>query len=153
MRPALYILMALLAAPASADIYRWTDENGSTVLSDTPPPEPGKAKNFKTVLKGAAPAAPVAAPTSGPTLAEQELRWRVARLERELQDRQYVALAPPPPPPPADSYYRSTYPNYYYPVRGPSYVVYRSASYVPLAPVAHARSHPVRVAGGHGSRR
>ncbi len=146
-----FILLALFIPPVCADIYRWTDENGSTVLSDTPPPEPAKAKNFKTVLKGTTPAAPVVAATNGPTLAEQELRLRLERLERELQARQYAAPAPLPPPPPTDIYYRSAYPNYYYPVRGP-YVAYPATPYVTSAAFAHARSRATHVGGGHRGR-
>ncbi len=42
-----YLLMFCLAAAgtsALADTYRWTDEGGRTVVSDTPPP--GKAKDL-----------------------------------------------------------------------------------------------------------
>jgi len=152
MRLVVCVLLALVIAPACADIYRWTDENGRTVISDLPPPEPNKAKNFKTVLKESAPAAPVAAPARGPTLVEQELRLRLERLERELQARQYVVQAPPPPPP-SDVYYRSAYPNYYYPVRSPSYVVYPIAAYVTSAAFARSRSHSTHVGGGHQGRR
>jgi hypothetical protein len=147
-----FILLTLFIPPVYADIYRWTDENGSTVLSDVPPPEPKKAKNFKTVLKGTAPAAPVAAPASGPTLAEQELRLRLERLERELQARQYV-MVPAPPPPPVDIYYRSAYPNYYYPVRGPSYFVYPPASHATAAAFAHSWNRTARAGNAHGGRR
>src|SRR5688572_5165787 len=36
---------------ASADIYIWTDERGTTVISDAPPANPKRVANLETVVK------------------------------------------------------------------------------------------------------
>lgn len=38
--------LAILAQSASAQIYRWTDENGKVIFSDSPPPK-GKVETVK----------------------------------------------------------------------------------------------------------
>jgi len=46
MRSLAFLLIALLALPAAADIYKWTDAQGKAHYSDNPPPEV-KAKQVK----------------------------------------------------------------------------------------------------------
>lgn len=45
MRRLLIACLALSCAAAQAQVYRWTDASGRTVVSDTPPP--GKARNVE----------------------------------------------------------------------------------------------------------
>jgi len=41
------LLVCLLAGPALADMYKWTDENGKTHYSDQPPPGTTKSETIK----------------------------------------------------------------------------------------------------------
>lgn len=161
-RRALVLLPALAAllAPAGAwgDIYKWTDEQGGTVISDLPPTDPGKASDLKllaTTPKRAA-QSPVTTPAPAPDTREQELEARVEELERELQEQQAAQYAPPvaqasdgggyyaAPPAPEPSgyvsyrseYYPAYYPSYYAPAAPPVY------SYIVLRPkpVVHRRT-------------
>jgi hypothetical protein len=83
----LTLALCLLALPAAAEMYKWTDEHGKVHYSDQPPPP--SAKKSETIKapkpQVAAPAAatPGAKPaTGGPkTAAEQEMEFRKRRLE------------------------------------------------------------------------
>jgi hypothetical protein len=83
----LTLALCLLALPAAAEMYKWTDEKGKVHYSDQPPP--ANAKTSETIKvptpQVAAPAAatPGAKPaTGGPkTAAEQEMEFRKRRLE------------------------------------------------------------------------
>jgi len=146
------LLSLLVPATAWCDVYKWTDEKGSTVISNIRPPDPEKLKNFQLVLKERAtptpppPAQPVAART------EQMLQDRVEMLERELRARQnapqITVVAPAPTyPPPTD--YSGYDPGYYYPVvPGYAYAAYRVRAAAGRPRVAHhAHGNPVR--GGY----
>jgi hypothetical protein len=128
----------LLAFPlvASATIYKWTDERGTTVFSDRLPKAGIKMSNVQVVVEDDEPAA-APKPDNGNALQE-----RVRALEQQVQALQtqasahlsnyaapYSAQLPPtdyyPPP-----YYPSAYPppmygyGYpYYPYAYPSFVV------------------------------
>ena len=127
------LLVGLLAAPAlaSAAIYKWVDENGTTVYSNTPPANAQLAKQAKVVVQDEKPTpASEAAAREASAQRERELLERIARLERELAAQRYappVQYVPPPVQyvqPPADYY-----PPYYYPgVVYPAAVVVRPAS-------------------------
>lgn len=52
-RSLLVLALALAASAASAQIYRWTDEQGKTHVTDTPPP--AGAKNVRKLRPAAAP--------------------------------------------------------------------------------------------------
>jgi hypothetical protein len=121
-----------LLAPASAwaDIYKWIDEQGNTVISNIRPANPQKLTNFELMEKESKPAA---------TRMEQALLDRIDSLERRLQTQPYSPpvpagapsnyhggyypiQAPPPPPPPSNySYSPSYYPSYPYDLWVPSY--------------------------------
>ncbi len=158
---ALILLLLIVPSAAVADIYKWTDENGRTVLSNVPPMEPVKAKNLKLVMKDSNQAGSAAAAASSNHVAtptEQALLRRIETLERELQAQRYAAQSapvsppagyggnyPPPPayagnyaPPPPAVYYSSAYPAYYpnyYPAYYPSYYrVVPSYSYIVYPP-------------------
>ena len=125
-------LTASVALPAFADIYTWTDERGTTVISDTPPANARRVTDLQVVVRddrksGKRAGAREATPT------EQKLLDRIDNLERQVRAQTYSAPPPAvtystvPPAPPAyapayDPYYYdpgysypSYYPSYYYP--------------------------------------
>lgn len=77
----LILLLSLIAlcwlAPAFGKTYRWVDENGVTVYSQSPPPE-GEA----TVIK------PPPPPATTPDEAWKELNQKRLKLEDAREDRQ-----------------------------------------------------------------
>jgi hypothetical protein len=157
------MLLLVLPATASADIYKWTDEQGTTVYSNTLPENPKRASNVERVAKER-----VVPP------AEQALLERIDNLERRLQSRASAPPAPsvappdynegsyyyPPPPPPAyvassAPVYASGYP-YPYPYAAYShyaYYAYPARTFV-SRPAFHAGQRGV-VRGGsfHRGRR
>src|SRR4051795_10747432 len=84
------VVLCLLAAPVSADMYKWTDENGKTHYSDQPPPNAiTKSETIKAAKPQANPAAappPAAAGQPGaipPKSAnDQEMEFRKRRLQQ-----------------------------------------------------------------------
>ena len=135
------ILTVSLLPPASVradDIYKWTDEQGNTVISNVQPANPRRVSGME-LLAGAikpAPQATAAGSQQGGTRTEQALQARIENLERQIFARQYDQ--PPqgisgqdyaegyyPPDrltsdPGYDSgydagYYPAYYPNYFYP--------------------------------------
>jgi hypothetical protein len=133
------LLFLLIPAGASGDIYKWTDEQGGTVYSNTPPENAKTASKVERVVKERA-----VPPT------EQALRDRIDNLERRLQARAYQPPVPPPPgiappdyyydggysyppPPPVypGNYAPSSYPGYGYPLTPAySYFVYPARTFV-----------------------
>src|SRR5690349_2453777 len=99
---------------ASATIYKWTDEHGTTVYSNRAPAAEAKVSNVQVALEDERPA-PSASQPANPN----ELQNRVRALEQQVQSLQnqppaapYPAQVPPPvsyyPPPdyyPQQSYY------------------------------------------------
>jgi hypothetical protein len=85
----LTLALCLLALPAAAELYKWTDENGKVHYSDQPPPANVKKSETITAPKPQVAAPPPAATapgakpaTGGPkTAAEQEMEFRKRRLE------------------------------------------------------------------------
>ena len=173
---ALLPALTLLAVPALADVYKWTNAKGGTVISDTLP-QPGETvKNFQVVEKSPKPdarasvaTAPVAPPQAA-TASEQALRSRVEMLERQLQAQQYApppAVAPAPayyppqplPPPPTyynNGYYPSYAPAYYAPPYYPTYsypIVSSYAVYPARTYVSHPAFAAPRFGGGGGGMR
>jgi hypothetical protein len=68
MHRSLIALALLLLAPiATAQIYKWTDANGTVQYSETPPPQGTKFKQVKTIgsVQPVDAAAPAAAATAG----------------------------------------------------------------------------------------
>jgi hypothetical protein len=154
--PRSWLLVGLLALPAyaGAAIYKWVDENGTTVYSNTPPADARLAKESKVVVPDEAPtAASEAAAREADARRERELLERIAGLERELAAQrsapppvQYVAPAMPYVPP-APEYY----PPYYYPVVAyPAAVVVRTPRFFRHH---HFRNGPPVHPGFHHPRR
>jgi uncharacterized protein DUF4124 len=140
------VLLALPLA-ASATIYKWTDERGTTVLSSRPPAAATKVSNVQVVVEDDEPAA-APKPEKG-----NELQERVRALEQQVQALQtpgsgyaapYSAQLPPTdyyPP----QYYPSAYPP---PMYGYGYPYYPYASpFVVVAPRRFVR--PVHGFRGH----
>ena len=50
LRPALLLMLVSLALPASAEVYKWTDENGKVHFTDKPPTDK-PAENIDATLK------------------------------------------------------------------------------------------------------
>jgi uncharacterized protein DUF4124 len=137
-------LAASAAVGASASVYKWTDERGTMVFSNRPPPADAKVSNVQVVVEDDAPAV-APKPDNGNALQE-----RIRALEQQVEALQtpassyaapYPAQLPPPtsyyarpdyyPPPAYPPMYAYGYP--YYPYSAASYVVVDSASFV--APV------------------
>jgi hypothetical protein len=178
--PALFLVFPLgLPLAASATIYKWTDEHGTTVYSNRAPAAEAKVSNVQVALEDERPAA-----TPGPN-SGNALQDRVRALEQQVQalqgqpPAQAPYPAPQPPPvsyyPPQDYYPPQSYPSYpadyyssmygygypYYPYY-PSYIVVTGRRFVrPVHPVHHGfvgqRPMPVSHAMGAtamgGSRR
>lgn len=167
-------LFLALPFAASATIYKWTDENGTTVYSNRPPAAEAKVSNVQVAMRDDEPAA--ATKSANP----DDLQARVRALEQQVQSLQNSApaYAPPqqPPPvsyyPPPDYYPQQSYPpDYYSSMYGygypyypyyPSYIVVTGRRFVrPVHPVHHGfvgqRPMPVSHAMGGttmgGSRR
>ncbi len=71
------LLPCLLALPAAAEIYRWVDENGTVVYSQTPPPD---GRRTTTV-------APPPPPAEDPAVARKRLEEQIRRLEQSAEAR------------------------------------------------------------------
>jgi len=155
--------LALFAAgPALGDLYKWTDERGTTVLSNIRPDDPRKVKNFEVLVKETKRAGktPGASAPHEITPTERMLLDRIEDLEGQLRSQQYAQTAapppaasygsyspaPPPPPSYADTYYPAYYPAYYYPYYTSYYSPYFPVFYYRY-PVSHFHAHPVRAFG------
>jgi hypothetical protein len=87
------LIFCLLAGPALAEMYKWTDENGKTHYSDQPPPGVTKTETIKGPKATQAtptppPAPPGALPPRGAPDPEMEFRKRrvqAAELEAKQQ--------------------------------------------------------------------
>jgi hypothetical protein len=153
----------LLAVPlaATATIYKWTDEKGTTVFSNRRPAADATVSNMQVVVEDEEPAAaPKPAPAPKPDNGNA-LQERVRALEQQVQALQspaasYAAPYPgpyaapaqlPPPPasyyPPPDYYPPQYYPSYYPPppAYGYAYPYYPFAypSFAVIAPGRFAR--------------
>jgi hypothetical protein len=171
------LLSFVASAPVWADIYKWTDENGSTNFSNVPPPPGGKQKKVAIVAKESPSSAPIPEHVATPT--EQALLARIKEVERQLQAAKTAAATPPPaprpqvsagysptiqPPPvysaPAADYYGDTYDSGYYPgyvpayyyAAVPAYALYPRRVYYGRPVFAGAHGGSFR-SGGHGGRR
>lgn len=146
------ILMSLLLpAGAGADIYKWTDDQGGIVYSNSPPENPQKTANVERVVKER-----VVPPT------EQSLLDRIDNLERRLRTQSYAPPAPPAPPPPTVAPPSYSDGGYYYPPPAPDYTGYTTPAFYPvyrypLTPAYTYVAYPARTFGArpafHGGAR
>lgn len=89
------LMSLLLSAGAGADIYKWTDEQGNIVYSNSPPQKPNTAANLERVIKER-PAPP----------RELALQEKIDDLERQLRTR---PASPAPPSPVPAGYHEGSY--------------------------------------------
>jgi len=93
--PSLVVLLCMVAAPVSADMYKWTDEDGKMHYSDQPPPNAiTKSETIKAAKPQANAAPPPASPGAPPGVAgqpgavppkspnDQEMEFRKRRLQQ-----------------------------------------------------------------------
>jgi len=126
------VLLVGFPLAASATVYKWTDERGTTVYSNRAPAAETKVSNVQVVMPDDEPAA---APKPGNG---NDLQARVRALEQQVQSLQgqapgypapYPAQLPPPdyyPPPSYPSDYAPPMYGYgypYYPYAYPTIVV------------------------------
>lgn len=144
---------------ALADLYTWTDERGTTVLSNVMPANPRRVTNFEVVVKEDPKQAAMRAPREAYDRATTEklLLDRIDSLEREIKAQHARPNAAPPPEAGyaaapheyiADASYPGYYPSYVfpYPPGGfwgypPATVVIGSHFGVPSRGFRNARSH------------
>ena len=123
--------LGAIAPATAADIYIWTDERGTTVISDTRPENPRALKNFDVVVRDADRGSRKGSGSREATRTEQALLDRIDNLERQLRTQGYSAPPAPapaaapavvystsPPPPVYDPYpspFLNNYPSYYSP--------------------------------------
>jgi len=124
-------VVVLLLAPATVlgDIYKWTDEQGNTVISNVQPASTAKTSGMELLAKETRPAAPAAG--AAPTRTEQALQSRIENLERQLQAQHGQGAPQPgypqdyypgtPSPAPDPNYYSGYDPNYYGSSYDPNY--------------------------------
>jgi hypothetical protein len=144
----LLAFLLLVPTAASAKIYKWTDEKGTTVFSNTPPGVERKAKDLEVVVED----------EKAPTLTaqqiayaeslrrEQQLEERIYNLERQVQTQQQYQpqYQPTMPPPPPDYYGDSSYYPGYYPGYPAPYVAFSTG----FARPAHRRFSSPRFSSG-----
>ncbi len=111
---------------ALADLYTWTDERGTTVISNVMPSNPRRVTNFEVVVREdpKQPATKPARDAYDRATTEKLLLDRIDGLEREMKAQQAKAVAAPPPELAytaapyeytADAFYPSYYPSYVFP--------------------------------------
>jgi len=79
------ITLLAIAFPATADLYKWVDEAGQVQYTDQPPPPNAKViEHVKAPAPAAGDAAAVPAqPGQNPSVAEQEMAFRLRQAERD----------------------------------------------------------------------
>ncbi len=75
-RPSFAFLLLIVTVPLHAAMYKWTDENGKVVYSQSPPPQ-GKAEKIK----------PPPQPVESSSAAQKKLQDQLQRLEDRREDR------------------------------------------------------------------
>src|SRR5919108_2914297 len=100
------VLLALLPGAASARIYKWVDENGTTVYSNVPPANGDGMKTVKVVIEDEERFRPTAEQAAQAEVLrrQDEILQRLYALERQVSARQYAS--PPPPPDYYAGYYQ-----------------------------------------------
>jgi hypothetical protein len=151
----------LVPVPASAHIYKWLDEKGTTVFSNTLPTEKAKATQVEVVIEeddAAKQATPQQLYQAEVLRREQQMAERITYLESQLQAQQRYQTPPPLPPYYSDSAYSDSAPFYpgYYPYAYPS-VLFPTRVLRPLHTLrsrGFASGRSVAFRGGHvGGRR
>jgi hypothetical protein len=148
--------LLLVPTAASARIYKWTDDRGITVFSNTPPAKERNAKDVEVVIdEDDPPRTPQQIASDDARRREQEMAERIYNLERQVQmQQQYPPYAPLVQPqyqplmsPPSPDYYGGSpfYPGYY-PGYIPPYFVLSTGLARPAHRFSAHRSAPGRFA-------
>jgi hypothetical protein len=77
------IIPALIPIAGQAEVYKWKDAQGNTVISDTPQPGAGRNAEVIPSASPAFPGAPAAEKRAAPSVADQELEFRKRQQERQ----------------------------------------------------------------------
>ena len=136
---------ALFPAASTADIYIWTDERGTTVISDTRPDNPRALKNFEVVVRDAERSTRRGSGAREASRTEQKLLDRIEELERQVRAQTYTSPPPPPAPSPSSAVIYSTSPP-----PPPAYDPFYPSSFLP--PFSYVIPAPIvvrRSFGGH----
>jgi hypothetical protein len=109
------LVLLLIPTAASARIYKWIDETGTTVFSDAPPRNAAKAKSLEIVMEDDKALSPTSEQIARAEALrrEEQLRERVYSLQRQLQAQQQYQMPLPPPQPVNYEYAGPYYPGYY----------------------------------------
>lgn len=91
----LFLALVAVAQSASAQIYRWTDETGRVIVSDTPPPKGKTEKIGKTAPQPEATKEAAEGQGAKPALApEVEKKVRVKeKADKEAEEQRLKAIA------------------------------------------------------------
>ena len=91
----MFLALAALAQTASAQIYRWTDETGRVIVSDTPPPKAKTQKIGKAVAEPEPAKEGAEAPSAKPVLSpDVEKKVRVKeKADKEAEEQRLKAIA------------------------------------------------------------
>ena len=136
--------LAMLVPAAAADIYIWTDDRGTTVISDTRPENPRALKNFEVVVRDADRGARKGSGPREATRTEQKLLDRIEELERQVRAQAYTS--PPPAPAPSSAVIYSTSPP-----PPPAYDPFYSSGFFP--PFSYVMPAPIVVRRSFGGYR
>jgi hypothetical protein len=80
--------LALIPAAGNAEIYKWKDAQGRTIISDTPQPGAGKkAEVVPSATSALSPDAPAAGKNNAPNVADQELEFKKRQQERQEAEK------------------------------------------------------------------
>jgi hypothetical protein len=89
-----FLAAALVALPAGAQLYKWTDANGRVQYSDKPPPAGQKATAMSKATMSPAPASGAAAPAAAEkSTAEREQEFRKRQAEQQDAQKKQDQLA------------------------------------------------------------
>jgi Domain of unknown function (DUF4124) len=125
---AVSVALSCVPGAALADLYTWTDERGTTVISNVMPANPRKVKDFEVVVKEEPKqvAAKPAPDTYERATTEKLLLDRIDGLEREIKAAREKTAAPPAVEPQyvraqeytADVFFPANYPSWGFPYAG-----------------------------------
>ena len=153
--------LLLLTAPtrATADIYKWIDARGVTVLSNSPPEDRSEVTQLEVVAKEVkrSPGTGRLSTSREPEPAEHSLLERIEDLERELRAQQYAREAVVPSTPQHVIYatphlapsHGSPHPPNFYPEGYPPHAVplipfYPAVTTIVVRPKSHFHHHGVK---------
>ncbi|MBV8031738.1 MAG: DUF4124 domain-containing protein [Betaproteobacteria bacterium] len=143
---ALSLLLGLASHAAQAAVYKWIDDDGRTVYSNSPPPP--RAKKVQVVMADEKALNPTPEQlAAAEAQKKRDLEQRIANLEWQLAQ----AKANPPRPVPVQGYYTTAPASSGYNPYPPDF--YPSYPYYPAFAIIPTRIVPTRFVGTHPHRR